>query len=103
VIDVADFDSFKRALRAERPAVVGLDISMPGTDGVELLRYLADRQCTAQVLIISGFAAPMVGTAVRLGEALGLRIAGVLPKPLRIAEVRDILVRLGQSGCPAAA
>ena len=46
---------FRDSFLAERPHVVVLDLGMPGMDGVELLRFLADENYRAPVLIISGF------------------------------------------------
>ena len=67
---------------------------MPGMDGVELLRFLADQQFAAPVLIISGFDRRVLDSAFRLGEALGLSMAGPLEKPVRLQELEELLNRL---------
>jgi CheY-like chemotaxis protein len=96
-----DQDSFELCLSIDPPTVICLDLAMPGADGIELLRLLAARRCKARIMIISGYASAMVGTAVRLGEALGLNIAPVLLKPIRIAELRALLLDLdGRSAHP---
>jgi DNA-binding response OmpR family regulator len=102
VIAVSDAARFKSELETNSPDLIALDLTMPDTDGVELLRFLAAEGCTALVLIISGYSDRMVSTAVRLGEALGLNMAGVLHKPIGIAKLRATLVGLDQSR-PAAA
>ena len=97
---------FKQQFRAVEPNVICLDLSMPGSDGIEMLRFLAAQDCRARVLVISGYNSAMVQMAVRLGEALGLAIAGVLAKPIRLAELRGLLLRFScqpESGQPAAA
>ena len=103
VIDVSNAPAFKRELAAASPDLIALDLTMPDTDGIELLRFLANKKCTALVLIISGDSDGMVSTAVRLGQALGLNMAGVLHKPVGIAQLRATLVGLDQSRCTAAA
>jgi CheY-like chemotaxis protein len=85
---------FKQQYRAVAPSVICLDLAMPGSDGIELLRFLAAQGCRARVLVISGYNNAMVQMAVRLGEALGLEIAAVLTKPIRIAELRNLLLQL---------
>lgn len=103
VAAVSDAELFKRQLTSAPPDVICLDLAMPGTDGIELLRYLEGRNCRAQLVVISGYHGAMVGAAVRLAEALGLRVAGVFHKPIRIADLKDLLTALAQSGRPAAA
>jgi len=86
-----DDQDFKARLVAERPQMVALDLGMPGMDGVELLRFLADERFTFPVLIISGFDRRVLESAFRLGEALGLHMVGPLEKPTRLDDIADIL------------
>ena len=83
-------DSFLQA----RPEMVALDLGMPGMDGVELLRFLADQQYSSPVLIVSGHDRRVLESAFRLGEALGLHMAGPLQKPVRLDELEIVLGRL---------
>ena len=86
-----DDQDFKARLVAERPQMVALDLGMPGMDGVELLRFLADERFAFPVLIISGFDRRVLESAFRLGEALGLHMVGPLEKPTRLDDIADIL------------
>jgi YesN/AraC family two-component response regulator len=63
-------------------------------DGVELLRFLADKDYRSPVLIISGFDRRVLESAFRLGEALGLSMAGPLEKPVRLEELETMLSQL---------
>ena len=86
-----DDQDFKARLVAERPQMVALDLGMPGMDGVELLRFLADERFAFPVLIISGFDRRVLESAFRLGEALGLQMVGPLEKPTRLDDIAAIL------------
>ena len=83
-------DSFVR----DRPEIVALDLGMPGMDGVELLRFLAEQAYSSPVLIVSGHDRRVLESAFRLGEALGLTMAGPLQKPVRLDELEIVLGRL---------
>ena len=74
--------------------MVALDLGMPGMDGVELLRFLANQDYRSPVLIVSGFDRRVLESAFRLGEALGLTMAGPLEKPVRLEELEALLNRL---------
>lgn len=86
--------AFRDAVLSERPDMVVLDLGMPGMDGVELLRFLADEDHRAPVLIISGFDRRVLESAFRLGEALGLEMVGPLEKPVRLEELEHLLSRM---------
>ena len=89
----ADFmDSFRKF----PPDAIILDLAMPGIDGVELLRWLAEENCQARIVIISGFDRRVLDAAGRMGEASGLKIVETLSKPIRLAAMREALKRLGQ-------
>lgn len=85
---------FRDAFLAERPDMVALDLGMPGMDGVELIRFLADQEYRAPVLIVSGFDRRVLESAFRLGEALGLRMAGPVEKPARLDDLEQMLREL---------
>jgi len=87
----ADDSDFRERFLATNPDMVALDLGMPGMDGVELLRFLADHQYTGPVLIVSGFDRRILESAFRLGEALGLNMTGPLEKPVRLHELEDLL------------
>lgn len=86
-------DNFREAFLELRPEMVALDLGMP-VDGVELTRFLADEGYRGPVLIVSGFDRRVLESAFRLGEALGLQMAGPLEKPVRLDVLEDLLGKL---------
>lgn len=85
---------FRRSFLAECPDMVSIDLGMPGMDGVQLLRFLSDQRYSAPVLIVSGFDRRVLESAFRLGEALGLIMAGPIEKPMRAALLAEEFTRL---------
>lgn len=92
-----DYEAFHVAVREARPAMVALDLGMPGMDGVELLRFLAEENSRAPILIISGFDRRVLESAFRLGEALGLRMIGPLEKPVRFQDLERVFTHVRSS------
>jgi EAL domain-containing protein (putative c-di-GMP-specific phosphodiesterase class I) len=70
-----------------------LDLVMPEMDGVELLRLLAQRQCKAGIVLISGVGKRIIETAEELARALGLSVVGNLQKPFRVSTLQEIIAR----------
>jgi len=87
-------DDFRHQFVTHHPALVALDLGMPGSDGVELLRFLAEHGFAGPVLIISGFDRRVLESAFRLGEAQGLRMVGPLEKPTRLEVLEELLMQL---------
>jgi DNA-binding response OmpR family regulator len=87
---------FMESFRKYPPDAVILDLAMPGIDGVELLRWLANEGCKAPIVIISGFDRRVLDAAGRMGQASGLKIVDTLSKPIRLAAMREALKRLLQ-------
>ena len=85
---------FRDQFLASRPDMVALDLGMPGMDGVELLRFLAEQEYRAPVLIVSGFDRRVLESAFRLGEALGLNMVGPVEKPVRFEVLEELLGKL---------
>jgi DNA-binding response OmpR family regulator len=90
-------EEFREAFLEMRPDMVALDLGMPGMDGVELIRFLSDQDYRAPVLIVSGFDRRVLESAFRLGEALGLTMAGPVEKPVRLEALETMLSELKAS------
>jgi DNA-binding response OmpR family regulator len=93
-------EDFKRAFAAAGADVILLDLTLPGTDGIELLKYMAELGTRARILIVSGYDEGIRRMAHTIGLAKGLHMAGVLPKPLRVAELRNLLSQLMREAEP---
>jgi EAL domain-containing protein (putative c-di-GMP-specific phosphodiesterase class I) len=84
--------AFKESARQLRPDVVVLDLQMPGMDGVQMLRWLADEAIEAGVLLVSGMDERTIGSAEQFGTSRGLRVLGTLQKPFTAEEMLDKLL-----------
>ena len=82
--------AFFAALHPE-VSLIFLDLRMSGLDGVEILRLLSQRASTPPIVLMSGMGPRVLETAQALAGSMGLRIAGYLLKPFRVAEVEAIL------------
>lgn len=86
-------DEFRERFLTLEPEMVALDLGMP-VDGVELIRFISAQDYRGPVLIVSGFDRRVLESAFRLGEALGLNMAGPVEKPVRLDVLEDLLARL---------
>ncbi|MEW5703562.1 MAG: EAL domain-containing response regulator [Pseudomonadota bacterium] len=86
---------------AVNPVVIILDLKMPNVDGIELIRKLAECQTTAQIAIMSGADQRVLQSALQLGNNRGLRMLGILQKPIRVRDIEKLLgPGLSQLGSP---
>jgi len=83
--------AFMNAARLWHPSVVMLDLKMPDTDGIQLLRQLAADKCAATVVLTSGADGKVLDSALQLGRERGLQMGEVLPKPIRVEGLRQCL------------
>lgn len=101
VAEAGDAVTFARAYDELRPTVILLDLTMPETDGVELLRNLANRDCAAPVLLASGQDERVLSTAARLGRMLGLDMREGLRKPVSVLDLEEALRAAARNAGPA--
>lgn len=88
---VSTIETLNDELKRSAPTHIVLDLNMPGVDGIEILRHLAQLRCRAKIVIFSGADQKVREAARRLGTELGLDMAGVLGKPVRLAALRTFL------------
>jgi EAL domain-containing protein (putative c-di-GMP-specific phosphodiesterase class I)/FixJ family two-component response regulator len=72
---------------------VVLDLSLGRGDGLEMLHALAELDGATIVVFASGFDDRVLAASKRLAASLGLRVGGVLRKPILPAALREILQR----------
>jgi EAL domain-containing protein (putative c-di-GMP-specific phosphodiesterase class I)/CheY-like chemotaxis protein len=74
-------------------SLILLDLMMPNTDGINLLKLLSQQQCKVPIVLMSGVGERVLETAERLAQTLGLSIAGHLNKPFRLKELQSMLIK----------
>ena len=75
------------------PEAVILDLVMPETDGIALMRQLAEKASRVKILLISGSESKVINAAERLGEGWNLSIQGSLQKPVSVTNLENLLRR----------
>ncbi|MGH6881674.1 MAG: EAL domain-containing protein, partial [Hypericibacter sp.] len=92
--DTGDPGMFEAEIRKQPPAAVVLDLVMPNVDGIEVLRELAALLTGIPILILSGMDGRLLETAMQLGQARGLTMAGCIQKPFRAEALRLLLQKV---------
>ena len=65
---------------------VMLDLSLPGTDGIDIIELLKQEQIGCPVIICSGHDTETINSAADLVRAQGIPLAGCLQKPFTLAQ-----------------
>ena len=81
---------FKRAFGTFRPTTIVMDIVMPETNGVELVRWLIEQECRARVIVASGMNSVYGDCLAALASKSGISIS-FLNKPYRLTTLRETL------------
>lgn len=76
-----DAETFNEELGRAAADLIVLDLQMPDTDGVEILRDLAANGTSAGVLLVSGMDTRTIASAEYFGRQAGLNVVGTLQKP----------------------
>ena len=91
-------EDFRAEFKDFDPTIIVMDLQMPDIDGIELLRELAAQDCEAQIVLISGMDSRVLSTAEHLGKSLGLRMLGVLCKPIMLEDLEATLEKAVSHG-----
>ncbi len=78
----------------EKTQYIILDLMIPDVDGVDVLRMLSGKKFSISVILISGADRRVLQSAEALAIQYGLKISGVLEKPIRIREYQKLLTGL---------
>jgi CheY-like chemotaxis protein len=91
---VHDTSTFEKVLESWEPTIIAMDLVMPRSDGLELLRICARLSYRGHLVLMSGGFELYLKMAEEIASASGLRVAGKLPKPFRPKQFAYLLMSL---------
>ncbi len=76
------------------PHRIVLDLALPDHDGMELLKFLADRKCAADIILVSSHGKSMLDQAMKLGDLHRLNMHRMPRKPFPLDDLKAALACL---------
>jgi len=88
---VDSWDSFLGVYSPEMRCLV-IELSMPSFCGIEVLRYLANTECRATLVLTTDVSPDLLRLAQKLATALGLVVAATLMAPFESDRLQEALI-----------
>lgn len=77
------------------PAVMVLDLELPGLDGIEVLQRLVEAHHKPPVILVSGADDVLINTVATMAQALGVTVLGAFRKPIQASAFLQALQAYG--------
>lgn len=81
----------------QQPAVMLLDLELPGMDGIEVLQHLQGVSERPEIVLLSGSDAVLISAVATMAEAMGISLLGAYRKPITPGLLARTLSRYGKS------
>jgi EAL domain-containing protein (putative c-di-GMP-specific phosphodiesterase class I) len=67
------------------------DLNMPEMDGMAFIRKVAERNLVSSLIIVSSLERPLIATVEAMAQAYGVRVLGVIEKPVTAKKLQALL------------
>ena len=85
-------DALSKIKAAEWPVDVALcDLDMPGMDGVQFIRHLAEGRLVGAVILLSGMETQVISSVESMARAQGMQVLGSIEKPVTAQKISNLL------------
>ena len=97
VLEAADGKQALALLRAAAHVdLVVCDLDMPEMDGMEFIRHLGQAELAVSLIISSAKERALLDSVEKMARAYGVRLLGVIEKPLTLAGLKELIARYEQ-------
>lgn len=91
---------FREKYSNVKPDLITLDLNLGQSDGIELLRELANMQSTAKIIIISGMDEKTINSTLLLGRSQHLNVIATEKKPIDLVHLKALFQAIGEEHTP---
>jgi EAL domain-containing protein (putative c-di-GMP-specific phosphodiesterase class I)/AmiR/NasT family two-component response regulator len=68
-----------------------IDLNMPGMDGIELIRHLAEANSRVSIILASALDRPLIASVETMVKAYGITLLGAIEKPATIEKLQNLI------------
>lgn len=80
-----------------------IDLALPGMDGLELIRKMAELNCRAHVIIIGAQPSNLLFSVETMAQAYGVELLGTIAKPVSAQKIAALLANYAPPALPSEA
>ncbi len=74
--------------------LIFLDLNIPGTNGIDLLKFIESKQGKCDIILMSGVEDRIMESAEAFAKSINLSVVGRFQKTIRLAELESLLKKI---------